>query len=93
MFYNTASNSKTQFSIHKKDRNQGLHSIYNASSFCILNVTFSQRCEHKCKRIHILLPHCRRVNEIDMKQKENGEREREREKEREKIVCKPSNRI
>jgi hypothetical protein len=50
---------------------------YNETSFRILNVTFSQRCEHKCKWIHVLQQYSRRVNEIDM---EEWESEREREK-------------
>ena len=61
-----------------------MYFINCTNSFCILNVTFSQRCEHKCKRIYILVPHCRRVNEIDMTEMRKRERERERESERER---------
>ena len=53
------------------------------TSFRILNVTFSQRCEHKCKWIHVLQQYSRRVNEIDMEEWEN-ERERERDRETER---------
>ena len=58
-----------------------------AASFSIPDITFSQRCEHKCKRIYIMLPHRGRVNEIDIGVREGekgrGERERETERERE----------